>query len=272
MKKNHRKNRRISRFLSLIVSGFCLCGMSACSSKTEPPLDGEGMERKYIWIPQDEAKRMMDEEDGIIIVDVRTKQEYMEEHIPGAVNIPLETITEDNTDLPDKEQTLLLYCRTGIRSRHAAEAFAQLGYRADHLYDFGGITDWPYEKVSGLSSEHALTDVILMLDRHSPAEKDGIILEVTDYSDEILSARFTNESDESFWYGQPFDILVRNGDEWEPVKWEEEIVWTMEAYELQPGETAEFTCSLSLMSDLTSGFYKLVKNDIEAEFCLVYSE
>ena len=91
---------------------------------------------------------MMEEESSHIILDVRTAQEYSEKHIPGAINIPNETIgTEDIPELPDKEQLILVYCRSGNRSKQASEKLVKLGYT--NIVEFGGINDWTGETVSG---------------------------------------------------------------------------------------------------------------------------
>ena len=92
-----------------------------------------------------EAKEMM-EEGGVTIVDVRRIDEYQEGHIPGAILASNETIlTEAASLLPDKNAILLVYCRSGRRSAEAAQKLVSLGYL--HVYDFGGIIDWPYEVI-----------------------------------------------------------------------------------------------------------------------------
>ena len=97
-----------------------------------------------------EAATMMEEESSYIILDVRTAEEYSEKHIPGAINIPNETIgTEDIPELPDIEQLILVYCRSGNRSKQAAEKLVKLGYT--NIVEFGGIHDWTGETVSGAS-------------------------------------------------------------------------------------------------------------------------
>lgn len=83
---------------------------------------------------------------GVTVVDVRTKAEYDEGHIKGAVLVPNETIVNNApSELPDKQAVLLVYCRSGRRSHDAANKLLALGY--ENVYDFGGIIDWPYEKV-----------------------------------------------------------------------------------------------------------------------------
>lgn len=98
----------------------------------------------YVNITAEEAKQIMDTEEGYIILDARTQEEYDEGHIPGAIVISHEEITEKAEEvLTDKDQLILVYCRSGRRSKIAAEALVELGYT--NIKEFGGIIDWPYE-------------------------------------------------------------------------------------------------------------------------------
>ena len=98
----------------------------------------------YVSITAEEAKQIMDIEEGYIILDVRTQEEYDQGHIPGAIVISHEKIAEKAEKvLTDKEQLILVYCRSGRRSKIAAEALVELGYT--NIKEFGGIIDWPYE-------------------------------------------------------------------------------------------------------------------------------
>ena len=98
----------------------------------------------YMNITAEEAKEIMDSEEGYIILDVRTQEEYDQGHIPGAILIPNTEIEEKAEGvLTDKNQLILVYCRSGRRSKIAAEALAELGYT--NIKEFGGIIDWPYE-------------------------------------------------------------------------------------------------------------------------------
>ena len=98
----------------------------------------------YMNITAEEAKQIMDSEEGYIILDVRTQEEYDQGHIPGAIVISHEEIEARAEEvLPDKEQLILVYCRSGRRSKIAAEALVELGYT--NIKEFGGIIDWPYE-------------------------------------------------------------------------------------------------------------------------------
>ena len=97
----------------------------------------------YYQIPQDEAKRIMDEESDYIIVDAREQSEYDEGHIKGAIVIPYTEIEQKAEEmLPDKEQLILVYCRSGRRSKIAAQSLANMGYT--NVKEFGGIIDWQY--------------------------------------------------------------------------------------------------------------------------------
>ena len=108
----------------------------------------QSAEKTYRQITMEEAITMMEEETGYIILDVRTAQEYSERHIPGAINIANESIgTEDIPELPDKDQLILVYCRSGNRSKQASEKLVKLGYT--NIVEIGGINSWPGETVAG---------------------------------------------------------------------------------------------------------------------------
>ena len=125
----------VPALLSLLI-------LTGCAASAE-------QEAGYRQITMNEAITMMDEESGYIILDVRTVEEFSDKHIPGAINIPNETIgTEDIPELPDKDQLILVYCRSGNRSKQASEKLAALGYT--NIVEFGGINDWPGETVSGM--------------------------------------------------------------------------------------------------------------------------
>ena len=124
------------KLLSVFLAAILLAGCSAPKGAAS-----------YRQISMDEAITMMEEESGYIILDVRTPEEFADKHIPGAVNIPNETIgTEKIPELPDKDQLILVYCRSGNRSKQASEKLAALGYT--NVVEFGGINSWPGETVS----------------------------------------------------------------------------------------------------------------------------
>ena len=111
-------------------------------------LAGCGPKYTYTRISMEDAISMMEEKTDYIILDVRTPEEFAELRIPGAINIPNETIgTDEIPELPDKNQLILVYCRSGNRSKEASDKLAALGY--SNIYEFGGIIDWPGETVSG---------------------------------------------------------------------------------------------------------------------------
>ena len=106
----------------------------------------DGGSATYEQISGAEAKALMDSESGYIIIDARTQEEYDEGHIPGAILIPeYEIADRAEKELPDKDQLILVYCRSGRRSKIAAEELVKLGYT--NVKEFGGIIDWEYEIV-----------------------------------------------------------------------------------------------------------------------------
>lgn len=114
--------------------------LAGCTASNE-------QENSYRQISMDEAVTMMEEESGYIILDVRTPEEFRERHIPNAINIPNETIgSEDIQELPDKDQLILVYCRSGNRSKQASGKLAELGYM--NIVEIGGINDWTGDTVS----------------------------------------------------------------------------------------------------------------------------
>lgn len=128
----------MKKFIPLLFSVLFLAGCALSA----------GNEVSYLQISMDEAITMMEEESGFIILDVRTPEEFVDKHIPGAINIPNETIgTEKITQLPDKDQLILVYCRSGNRSKQASEKLVALGYT--NIVEFGGINDWPGEIETG---------------------------------------------------------------------------------------------------------------------------
>ena len=117
----------------------------------------------YRQISQEEAKVMMAQDDGHIIVDVRRQDEYDNGHIPGAILIPNESIgTEQPDKLPDKSQIILVYCRSGRRSKEAAQKLADMGYTS--VYEFGGIIDWTGEITTDIpeTGEEKSTMILLI--------------------------------------------------------------------------------------------------------------
>lgn len=111
---------------------------AGCSPR---PVEAGTLDRGYTRISQEEARKMMELEDGHVILDVRRQDEYDAGHIPGAILIPNESIgTERPEELPDLDQIILIYCRSGNRGKQAAKKLSDLGYT--NVYEFGGINEW----------------------------------------------------------------------------------------------------------------------------------
>ena len=129
---------KIKRIMTILLSLLSLTGCAAPASQNNT----------YRQISMSEAITMMEKEKDYIILDVRRLDEFAEKHIPGAINIPNEIIgTEEIKELPNKKQLILVYCRSGNRSKQASEKLVKLGYT--NIVEFGGIIDWPGETVSG---------------------------------------------------------------------------------------------------------------------------
>jgi phage shock protein E len=134
-----------TKILSIMLLIMTSILISSCSRDSKS--DGQVTEKAvYRKISAQEAKKMMEETEDYILVDVRTEQEFNAGHIEGALLIPdYEIKGTEVKELPDKDALILLYCRSGRRSAEAAHRMIQMGYT--NLYDFGGIIDWPYEIV-----------------------------------------------------------------------------------------------------------------------------
>ena len=127
---------KIKKLIPLILSTLLFTGCAV----------GRTQKMNYRQVSMDEAVRIMENETGYIILDVRRPDEFAEGHIPNAINIPTEVIAATAIpDLPNKDQLILVYCRSGRRSKEAAEKLAALGYTG--IVEFGGILDWKGEIV-----------------------------------------------------------------------------------------------------------------------------
>ena len=127
--------KRNKRFFLMLLTLALPVGCVGCS---------DGGSATYEQISGAEAKALMDSESGYIIIDARTQEEYDEGHIPGAIMIPeYEIADRAEKELPDKDQLILVYCRSGRRSKIAAEELVKLGYT--NVKEFGGIIDWSGE-------------------------------------------------------------------------------------------------------------------------------
>ena len=139
--------KRLTRILlPAVIAMTAVLILTGCGSSADDKNVGD--KKTYRQVSPEEAAAMMEEETGYIILDVRTQEEYETAHIPGAICIPNETIgTEDIPELPDKDQLILVYCRSGNRSKQASEKLAKQGYA--NIVEFGGINSWTGETVSG---------------------------------------------------------------------------------------------------------------------------
>lgn len=131
--------RKLRGLIIMLLISLSLFGMTAC--------DGENNKTStYEQITAEQAKKIMDNEQDYIIIDARTEEEFAEGHIENAILIPeYEIPNRAEEELPDKEQLILVYCRSGRRSKIASEELVKLGYT--NVKEFGGIIDWPYEVV-----------------------------------------------------------------------------------------------------------------------------
>ncbi len=120
----------MKKLFALMLSALLLTGCGA-----SPKANG------YTQISTEDAAALMESEENYIILDVRTPEEFAEGHIPDAINLPNESIgTEELPQLPEKDQLILVYCRSGNRSKQASEKLAELGYT--NIQEFGGINSW----------------------------------------------------------------------------------------------------------------------------------
>lgn len=131
-----------------IVALFCALSLAGCASKE---ID---MEVTYTMITAEQAKTIMDSDVDYIIIDARTEEEFAGGHIENAILIPEYEVAERaEQELPNKDQLILVYCRSGRRSKIAADELVKLGYT--NVKEFGGIIDWPYETTTSSSQENS---------------------------------------------------------------------------------------------------------------------
>lgn len=172
-----------------IIMTALLLLLTACSSGAQV-MDGDGMVRSYTQISQDEAKEMMEQDDGHVIVDVRRPDEFAAGHIPGAICIPNETIeSEQPEELTDLDQVILIYCRSGNRSKQAAQKLFDMGYT--NVYEFGGINDWTGEVVTETPDADTSQDTSQEIepenpDESVPASADALVGEFDFSAEKVL--------------------------------------------------------------------------------------
>lgn len=150
-------NRRTFLIAASLAGAISLAGLTGCfgapsgnngnAGKGNVGRDNGGSgnsSNSYQQVDAETAKELMDTEDDYVILDARTQAEYDEGHIPGAILIPHDTVATAAEDaLPDEDQLILVYCRSGNRSKQASQTLVDLGYT--NVVEFGGINSWPYE-------------------------------------------------------------------------------------------------------------------------------
>ncbi len=211
----------------------CVLLLAGCAPAA---LGAEG--ESYRQIDQETAMQMMESGGSYVIVDVRRPDEYVEGHIPGAICIPNESIGEERPEeLPNPGQTILVYCRSGNRSKQAAEKLAGLGYT--EVFEFGGILDWTGETVKGQT-------LVLTLESNPTtgftwaAEQDGELLDV-----------------QSFYVAEPHEQPLVGGGGWQSFLLIPKAPGTakLSFTYARPWEThdtdARFGCSFEIAEDLS---------------------
>ena len=144
------KTKFLAALLVVLGVSVLLSGCGSADSNTMQPPAAKAQESKvtaeYHKITQEQAKERMTKNPKVIILDVRTPQEYKDGHIDKAINVPNEDInTTPPKELPDKNAEILVYCRSGHRSKQASDKLVKMGYT--NIYDFGGINTWTYGTV-----------------------------------------------------------------------------------------------------------------------------
>ncbi len=134
--------RRVRVVATIVAAVAALALFTGCSHGSSDSSESGG--QAYRQASAEEAKALMEEQGDYVILDVRTKSEYDEGHIPGAVLLPHDQVKDEAEKmLPTKDELILVYCRSGNRSKQASQAFVDLGYT--NVVEFGGINSWPYD-------------------------------------------------------------------------------------------------------------------------------
>ena len=151
----------MKKYLAIFMAVLMVTGLFGCEKQKKPMADSVSestISNSYTQISMKEAVAMMEEETDYIILDVRTPEEFVEKHIPNAVNVPNETIGDDDiAELPNKNQLILVYCRSGNRSKQASKKLVELGYT--NIYEFGGINEWTGETMQGTGETESVEDI-----------------------------------------------------------------------------------------------------------------
>ena len=181
-----------------VILALLILSLTGCGSKAEG-------NRTFTQIDQETAKQMMAADDGHVVVDVRRQDEYDSGHIPGAILIPNESIgPEAPSALPDYDQTILVYCRSGNRSKQASRKLAGMGYT--HVYEFGGIIDWTGEVVT-TEEEQAEKKAVISFSSFSGGGYEYTV-KVDDPSIVRCESRYEYEPHADEIDGASFDFIV----------------------------------------------------------------
>lgn len=191
------------RKMTIIFVLLTTLSLSGCAQK----LDGDGMVNSYTQISQEQATEMMARDDGHVVVDVRRQDEYDAGHIPGAILIPNESIgTELPQELPDLDQIILIYCRSGNRSKQAAQKLFDMGYT--NLYEFGGIIDWTGEIVTEEAVDDSGTGTSAPENTSEAAAEMRITITVGDHV--IAATLYDNAAGRALWDKLPLTLPMMN--------------------------------------------------------------
>ena len=197
----------MKKSIILLLASILLL-LTGCSSSGQV-MDGDDMFniKSYTQISQEQAKEMMDKDDGHIIVDVRRQDEYDSGHIPGAILIPNESIgTEQPEELPDLNQIILIYCRSGNRSKKAAQKLFDIGYT--NIYEFGGIIDWTGEIVTEETVEENPSESDATEGTTDTADPMRITITAVDHV--ITATLYDNAAGRALWEKLPLTLNMMN--------------------------------------------------------------
>ena len=151
----------MKKYLAIVMALLMVTGLFGCEKHKDSMTNSVSestISNSYTQISMKEAVAMMEEETDYIILDVRTPEEFVEKHIPNAVNVPNETIGDDDiAELPNKNQLILVYCRSGNRSKQASKKLVELGYT--NIYEFGEINEWTGETMQGTGETESVEDI-----------------------------------------------------------------------------------------------------------------
>ena len=198
---------RIKKTLILLLGAAAILIISGCSSAANNSANIGNTVLSYHQISQEKAREMMARNDGHVVVDVRRTDEYEAGHIPGAILIPNESIDKDRpSELPDLDQIILIYCRSGNRSKQASQKLADMGYK--NIYEFGGIITWTGDTVTG-SSPYPESRISTLVFSSFDGGGPSYTLRFTGPEDVISYSRSKEygNPDHDKMDGSPFDVI-----------------------------------------------------------------